>query len=72
MTLCIDHDGGQCCCSRLRVKWCPHCQQWRCRFFFAGHRHMTPDRQWWRARRSLIAWLDYRIYLLREERDQHG
>lgn len=59
--------GGQCCCMKIKVKWCEYCQMFICRVEYNGHLHMTPaERQLSNARKGLISWLDYRAYLLRE------
>jgi hypothetical protein len=67
MSSCIGL-GGHCCCMKVRVKWCEHCQLWICRWMYRGHICMVPDaRKLWNARQGLINWLHYRIYRLREQ-----
>ncbi len=63
MSICVTL-GGQCCCMKIRVKWCPDCQIYICQVMYPGHTHMTPlERQTRQAQWSLIGTLYYGIYL---------
>lgn len=67
MSTCITL-GGQCACEKIRVKYCDSCEMWVCRVMYPGHRHMKPnERQLHNARRSLIGWIYYRIYVVRRQ-----